>query len=180
MAEKAAPIVGLIPGVGTLAGGAIGGLGALAAGDGLSGALKYGLEGAASGLGGGLLKGSGALGSVASLGADSAVPDAAMSVAGPAIVGGPSEAAAGGGGFLGSLEGLAGNAGRFLTGNGGKNAIGAASALSSYLNQQKANNYAKEALGNVEDAYNQKAPLRAQGLATLAGAQRGNPYAGGA
>lgn len=46
----------MIPGVGTLAGGAIGGLGALAHGDGLSGALKYGAEGAAGGFGGGLLK----------------------------------------------------------------------------------------------------------------------------
>ncbi len=56
LAEKAAPFAGLIPGVGTLAGGALGGLGALAHGDGLSGALKYGAEGAASGFGGGLLK----------------------------------------------------------------------------------------------------------------------------
>lgn len=57
LAEKAAPFVGMIPGIGTLAGGAIGGLGALAHGDGLGGALKYGAEGAAGGLGGGLLKG---------------------------------------------------------------------------------------------------------------------------
>lgn len=57
LAEKAAPFVGMIPGVGTIAGGAIGGLGALAHGDGLSGALKYGAEGAAGGFGGGLLKG---------------------------------------------------------------------------------------------------------------------------
>lgn len=59
LAEKAAPFVGAIPGVGTLAGGAIGGLGALAHGDGLSGALKYGAQGAASGFGGGLAKGAG-------------------------------------------------------------------------------------------------------------------------
>lgn len=63
LAEKAAPILGGIPGVGTIAGGAIGGLGALAHGDGLKGALKYGLEGAASGFGGGLLKGTSAGGS---------------------------------------------------------------------------------------------------------------------
>lgn len=57
LAEKAAPFVGMIPGIGTLAGGAIGGLGALAHGDGLGGALKYGAMGAAGGIGGGLLKG---------------------------------------------------------------------------------------------------------------------------
>lgn len=57
LAEKAAPYVGMIPGVGTIAGGAIGGLGALAHGEGLKGALKYGAEGALSGYGGGLLKG---------------------------------------------------------------------------------------------------------------------------
>lgn len=55
VAEKAAPIVGLIPGVGTLAAGAIGGLGGLAAGDGWKGALKYGAEGALGDIGAGLL-----------------------------------------------------------------------------------------------------------------------------
>lgn len=185
LAEKAAPIVGLIPGVGTLAGGAIGGLGALAAGDGLSGALKYGLEGAASGYGGGLMKGAGgasgvlshipgasALGSLAGLGGEAGGYAGAGSIA-DANVG------SGAGGFLGSLEGLAGKAGHFLTGNGGKNALGLASGVSSYLNQQKANDYAKNALHNVEDSYNQRAPLRTQGLATLAGSQVGNPYATG-
>jgi hypothetical protein len=57
LAEKAAPFAGMIPGVGTLAGGALGGLGALAHGDGFGGALKYGAEGALSGYGGGLLRG---------------------------------------------------------------------------------------------------------------------------
>ena len=56
LAEKAAPFVGMIPGVGTLAGGAIGSLGALAHGDGLGGALKYGAEGALSGVGGGAMR----------------------------------------------------------------------------------------------------------------------------
>jgi hypothetical protein len=57
LAEKAAPYVGLIPGVGTMAGAAIGGLGGLAAGDGLGGALKYGAMGAAGGYGGAALRG---------------------------------------------------------------------------------------------------------------------------
>jgi hypothetical protein len=70
-AEKAAPYVGMIPGVGTIAGGAIGGLGALAHGDGLSGALKYGAMGAASGFGGSKLLGlaKGAAGSLTAPGA---------------------------------------------------------------------------------------------------------------
>lgn len=57
LAEKAAPFVGMIPGVGAPMGALIGGAGALAHGDGLGGALKYGAEGAMSGFGGGLLKG---------------------------------------------------------------------------------------------------------------------------
>lgn len=57
LAEKAAPFVGMIPGVGAPMGALIGGAGALAHGDGLKGALKYGAEGGLSGFGGGLLKG---------------------------------------------------------------------------------------------------------------------------
>lgn len=181
LAEKAAPIVGLIPGVGTLAGGVIGGLGGLAAGDGLGGALKYGLEGAASGFGGGLLKGAGggaqSIASLAGGGAGGAIPDAALSVAGPAIIGGPAEAAAGGG-LSGALSGLAGKAGGFLTGNGGKNALGVAQGIDSILQQRTSNQYAKDALNSVEGSYNQRAPLRAQGIQQLLSSQAGNPYAG--
>lgn len=50
LAKKAAPVLGMIPGVGTLAGGVIGGLGGLA-----SGGLKGALQGAAGGVSGGLL-----------------------------------------------------------------------------------------------------------------------------
>lgn len=50
VAKKAAPLVGMIPGVGTLAGGAIGGLGGLLApGGNIGEALKGGAMGAASG-----------------------------------------------------------------------------------------------------------------------------------
>jgi hypothetical protein len=55
VAEKAAPFVGMIPGVGTIAAAGIGGLGALAHGDGLGGALKYGAEGALGDIGANLL-----------------------------------------------------------------------------------------------------------------------------
>lgn len=55
--EFAAPYVGLIPGIGPLAGGAIGAGSGLLAGDGLKGALKYGTRGALSGLAGSALGG---------------------------------------------------------------------------------------------------------------------------
>lgn len=51
VAEKAAPFVGLIPGVGTLAAAGIGGAGALLHGDGLKGAIRYGAEGALGDIG---------------------------------------------------------------------------------------------------------------------------------
>lgn len=61
LASKAAPILGMVPGVGTLAAAGLGGLGALAAGKGLKGALKSGLMGAAGGLAGQALGGMGGL-----------------------------------------------------------------------------------------------------------------------
>lgn len=149
---------------------------------GLAGALAIpgvgGLVSSIPGVGGALASGAGALGigGGATGGTASAIPDAAMGIGGAAT---GADAAAGSSGVLGSLEGLAGKAGSFLTGNGGKNALATASALSSYLNQQKANDYAKNALGSIEDSYTQRAPLRTQGLATLAGSQAGNPYATG-
>lgn len=54
LAKKAAPFVGMIPGVGTLAAAGLGGLGGLASG-GLKGALQGAAGGALGGLGGGLL-----------------------------------------------------------------------------------------------------------------------------
>lgn len=80
----------------------------------------------------------------------------------------------------GGVSGLIGKAGDFLTGNGGKNALGVAQGVSSVLDQQKANNYAKDALGTVEGSYAQRAPLRAQGIQQLLASQQGNPYATGA
>lgn len=139
-----------------------------------------GLLGAIPGIGGALASGAGAVG-----GALSHIPGA-QSV--ESILGGggagasaiPDEAfgAAGNGG--GGVSGLIGQAGHFLTGNGGKNALGVAQGISSVLDQQKANNYAKDALGTVEGSYAQRAPLRAQGIQQMLASQVGNPYAGGA
>lgn len=164
-----------IPGVGPLAAGAAGALGgALKPGGNLGSAISGGLEGAASGLAGGAARGALGVGGaaapagVSALSAGSAIPDSALGLS-----------SGGGGGLLGGIEGLAGQAGNFLTGNGGKNALGIAQGVNSALQQKKSTDYAKDALGSVEAAYNAKAPLRTQGLGMLAGAQAGNPYATG-
>lgn len=172
-----------IPGVGPLAAGAAGALGgALKPGGNFGSTLTGGLEGAASGLAGGAARGALGIGGaaapagVSALGASSAIPDAAMGLGGAA---GAAAGTGGAGGLLGGIEGLAGQAGNFLTGNGGKNALGIAQGVNAALQQKKSTDYAKDALGSVEAAYNAKSPLRAQGLGTLAGTQAGNPYATG-
>lgn len=91
----------------------------------------------------------------------------------------PAEQNAGSSGILGSLEGLAGKAGSFLTGNNGGNALGTIGAISSYLDQKKSTDLAKQALGSVEQSYAERAPLRTQGLSMLANASQGNPFATG-
>jgi hypothetical protein len=55
VATKAAPFVGMIPGVGTLAAAGIGAAGGLLSGEGLKGAAKYGALGAAGNIGANLL-----------------------------------------------------------------------------------------------------------------------------
>lgn len=64
--KKAAPVVGLIPGVGTLAGAAIGAGGSVLSGNNLKSHLKHGAIGGISGAAGGLLKGSGGASSILS------------------------------------------------------------------------------------------------------------------
>lgn len=170
-----------IPGVGPVAAGLAGAAGGLLKpGGNIGSALTSGAEGALAG--GGAQSLAGLLGGGA--GAAGAAGQAAGGVGGMAgsAVPGVAGAAQGAGsspGILGSIEGLAGKAGGLLTGNGGANALGAVGALSSYLNQNKANDYAKQALGSVEQSYNERAPLRAQGLASLANSQSGNPFTRG-
>ena len=97
--------------------------------------------------------------------------------------------------FLKSHAGGVGNAlgsvGSLLTGNGGINALGAAEGVNAAMQQRQANNYAKSALGGVQQSYNERAPLRTagiqgllnpqtpsiQGLSSIAGR---NPFASGA
>lgn len=85
----------------------------------------------------------------------------------------------GGGGFVQGLEGLLGKAGGFLTGNGGLNALGVAQGVNAALQQKKAEDYAKNALGAVTQSYNERAPLRAQGIQSLQTAMKANPFATG-
>lgn len=74
------------------------------------------------------------------------------------------------GGLLGgipgasSIEGLLGKAGGLLTGNGGLNALGLAQGINAAGTQNKANNYANQALQTQQNAYNSEAPLRSQGI----------------
>lgn len=62
VAKAAAPVAGMIPGVGTLAAAGLGAGGGLLAGEGLKGALTGAAGGALGGLGGGLLGKAGGLG----------------------------------------------------------------------------------------------------------------------
>lgn len=111
-----------------------------------------------------------------------AIPMSAFNTSGGTMgadTGSPAEQNAGGSGILGSLEGLAGKAGSFLTGNNGGNALGTLGAISSYLDQKKSTDLAKQALGSVEQSYAERAPLRTQGLSMLSNASQGNPFATG-
>jgi hypothetical protein len=191
LAEKAAPYVGLIPGVGTLAGGVIGGLGGLAAGDGLGGALKYGLEGAAGGYGGaalrGLSKGGQALavGTAALKGGVPSAPSGGPPVDAngvpqvmrnglPSSVGdligttASGDISEGGGGSVPSTfpstpgpTGSPSSTNPWLLG-----LAGLEGANSAYLGK-KANDYSQGALKSVQGAYNDRAPLRAAALKGL-------------
>lgn len=86
-------------------------------------------------------------------------------------------------------SGLLGDLGSFLTGNGGKNALGVAQGVNAALLQKQASDYAKQAMGDVQSSYNERQPLRSAGIAgmlnpsvganaAVAGLpQTGNPYA---
>jgi len=173
--------VGLIPGVGTLAGGVIGGLGGLAAGDGLGGALKYGLEGAAGGYGGAALRGLSTGGKALALGT------AALKGGVPSAPAGAAPATGGGYDINDPNQNI------FADGSGPSSAIpstalpgapapsgtpqsstnpwllglaGLEGANSAYLGK-KANDYSQGALKSVQGAYNDRAPLRAAALKGL-------------
>lgn len=60
--------------------------------------------------------------------------------------------------------GAGGGLGGLLTGNGGLNALGLAQGINAAGLQNKADDYAKQAVGGVQDSYNQRAPLRVAGV----------------
>ena len=85
--------------------------------------------------------------------------------------------------------GVLGELGSFLGGNGGKNALGLAQGVNAAMLQKQSSDYAKQAMGDVQNSYNERAPLRSAGIqgmlnpqtganAAIAGLpQTGNPYA---
>lgn len=156
IAEKVAPFAGLIPGVGTLAGAAIGGLGALAAGDGLKGALKYGVEGGLSGLGGSkLLGGKGILG----------IGDGLKKVGGALAHPGDSLSSLSKSG----IPGLVGQAGGIV--NGIKNNVdpllGSAALYAGYKKSGQADDYRKQAMDLAMQNWNDRSDLRKVGISGM-------------
>ena len=106
------------------------------------------------------------------------IGNALGSIPGASQIGGALKSAAGSG--IGqALSGLAGDAGSFLTGNGGMNALGVAQGINAARLQQKSNQYATNAMGDVNASYNERAPLRAQALNVLPSAIAANPFARG-
>lgn len=201
-AEKAvAPIVSLIPGVGTLAapilntsgnildtsGGGIkniGQVGKIALGDALL-ALPgaTGLSGKLASAGGDVVSGlEQGLGVPGAGGAPISVTSILKQV--PAVAG------IGGGGsgaglpFVGTGSAAAPTnpliaIGRWLGGNGGRNALGLAEGVNTALKENQANQYAKDALNQTKAAYDSLAPLRSAALSSLLSAQGANPFARG-
>lgn len=191
--RQAAPIVGLIPGVGTVAGAAIGGLGSVLEGRKLSDSLKSGAIGGLSGLAGSKLRALLAAGKASGVGGAlpnpdlSAVPGAVDSIGrktagelAKAGLGGFVDTAgsAGGGGLLGTIAQAAAKGliprnkdGSIdwggLLGNAAKVGLPALGAYQSSKDKGKADEYRAKAIAAAEGAYNEAAPLRQMGLAGL-------------
>ncbi len=140
------------------------------------GNLGRGLVGGAEGLAAGKL--GNALGGLTGLGAGGG----AAGSAGAGGLGGIAQALGGaaGAGQSGALGGdlgsLLGGLGGWLGGNGGKNALGAAQAVNQALLQRQANQYATNAMGDVNAQWNAQAPLRAQAFAAIPQAINANPF----
>lgn len=117
-------------------------------------------------------------------GGDSSIPPAAFDTSLGRVAGGPAEQMA--------QPGLLDRAKDFITGNGGRNALGVLQGVNAALQQKKANDLSSRALRGVEGDYNARAPLRAAALESLMNPQTpdlaplratmntGNPYAMGA
>jgi hypothetical protein len=143
VAQKAAPFAGLIPGVGPLAGLALGAGGSVLAGHNMASHLKSGAAGAASGLAGSKLLGGKGIGGIAALLKGGGAPAAAGSGATAAA------GAGGGGGMLGSIGSLVAEAkkrgisiGDLISGG-----IGAAGAVSGIVGSAKSGKKESDYLG---------------------------------
>lgn len=169
LAEKAAPYVGLIPGVGTVAGGLIGAAGGLAAGDGLSGAVKYGLTGAAGGYGGAALRSLGTGAKIAAVGGSllhgGGVPSAPASSTDnfglptdDELYGTDTSPDSGGGGLGGYLKSALGGINPINAGLGTLGVVNAGQLGA------KANKYANQAYGDAAGSYAERAGLRRAGI----------------
>ena len=66
-----------------------------------------------------------------------------------------------------NIGGLLGGVGDFVTGNNGLNALGIAQGINAANLQKQSTQYAKDAMGQVQGSYNERAPLRAQGIQGL-------------
>lgn len=178
-------------------------MGALAHGDGLGGALKYGAMGAAGGYGGAALRGLSTGGKIAAAGGAllSGGPATAPTGAAPDQSGMPTDdqlygtetspsapaSTDGGGGVLGAAGGYLKNA------LGGVNplvaGLGAAGMVNSASLGAKANKYANNAYNSAAGSYAERAGLRSAGIAgmlhpqtpdlsNLSAIRSRNPYSG--
>jgi hypothetical protein len=186
VAKRAAPIAAMIPGVGTVAGAAIGGLGSRASGDNLKTAIGYGIKGALPGALGKLGGLGGVLGGLKRIGGGGApsldVGDLSKVIGNSGMPGGaaPGLGSSGKGGVLGSLGSIIGGAGGLggilgggLKKIGGVDGLlgGAATGYGAYQMKQ-AGDMRNKALKMVEQDYASRAPLRSQGLAGMLNEQR--------
>ena len=130
-ARRAAPLVGLIPGVGTLAAAGIGAAGGLLGGEGLGGAARGALGGALGGLAGGGLS--------ALSNRPNAAPGGASGDSGDSGGGG-------GGGFFGGLGGALGSVGNFAR-NNPELLLGGLGALQNARQQSRFEGQQREGLG---------------------------------
>lgn len=155
VAKKVAPVLGLIPGVGTLGAAAIGGLGGLASGGGLKGALQGAVRGGAGGLAGKLAGGivPGGVGGLI----NRIVPGGVGGLVTGAVnkLGGAGAAAPAGGGTSGGVGGLIDLAGQ---------------GLAMYQGAQDTEQAARlrnEAANTARGAYASMAPVRQAAVGAL-------------
>lgn len=180
VAKQAAPVISMVPGVGTVAGAAIGGLGSLASGDNLKTAIGYGVKGAMPGMLGKLAGAGGIAGKAGSIlgglkkvgggsiGGSGALSGLPMPSIGKAPRGGV-------GGIIDSLGGIGGIGGSILGGLkkiGVDDVLGGASLGYGAYQMKKAGDLRNKSLKMVEDEYRERAPLRKVGLSGLMNEQR--------